>query len=191
MSTLDDRDSHFKERIIDRVVHTPPQVDVEEETGTGHVNEPIDLPESPPDTSTWKLVYRITKWMVALVILGLLAGFGLHAYSTYKTGLMTVERQCRATVPDKIEVNGVREYFYRYHEILGWRFYKRSEVKTRTFLVSSGGAWSVVGHTDPTWWTLRIKPGEMGKHALKDADRYTFIRDGEIAVIEFRRFCGD
>src|SRR5690606_38103656 len=107
-------------------------------------------------------LYRITKWMVALVILGLLAGIGLHAYSTYKTGLMTVERQCRATVPDKIEVNGVREYFYRYHEILGWRFYKRSEVKTRTFLVSSGGAWSVVGHTDPTWWSLRIKPGEMG-----------------------------
>jgi len=175
------------------------QVTAEDLVGTACLGQEIQMASEDAGTrAREKLMVRakrkakrILVWTIVLllaVLAAAIAGIVYWASQNIHTGYAMVEKQCGIQVGD-VTLKGVREYGYRYYEVLGARMNFTRDVKETTVLMPEGSPMMIIGATATEWWGLPVDAGEQRRQLLKPANSYTFVIGKKANVVDYEGFC--
>lgn len=118
------------------------------------------------------------------------AVFGYHQYQDRKIEWQVDYKECYLQLGNTV-VEARRKYRYQSTSLLGFRFIDTSTMQEETELRGSGLAFTLVGHSDKDWWSIRNESNATSRNytKLKPATIYTFVSAHHVGVVEYEAFC--
>lgn len=144
--------------------------------------------------ATRSTIYRRTtkflKWLLVIVLLITFGcAYGLYSYvKSVPKQRATDIRYCSIQVGNTT-VSGTREFSYNYHDYFGYRFIDTSKIDTKTSIDYGVTGLIIVGNNKDNFWSFNSGGSVIGKIIIKPAERYTFIVNGKVNVIDDSVFC--
>lgn len=117
------------------------------------------------------------------------AWLGMEIYMA-PTKLQTPYHYSRnCTVPNDMDVKGVRRYSNKSINLLGYKFVDVTKGSETTTLASSLAETTIIGFEGNAWWTVYNPAAEPRVIHLKAADYYVFIQGEKTYVVQYQDFC--
>lgn len=195
--------SGVRNELGDPILETPPghshrfgaqlQNLVDDSNWSGHRPDPALL--ALEKLGKRRIMYRVGiafSWL-AFILMLVLAAAGFYGYQAYKrdvtTGYAVDYRPCSVELDNGIVLTGERSYSYSYNELFGQRWRDNSSVVEKTTLKADATPAVFIEHTGLNWKKTVASQGEMGVVRLGNAEQYTIIKNGGIAVISYHKLC--